>query len=416
MFYWIYDYPSLNIGALFGVVFVAATWLSILFIRLSFHSWIHGEKRANDMVGFALSSFSVLYGLLVGLLAVAAYQNFSNVSDLVTKESSNLGALYRDLRGYPQPAKGRLRDELRDYARNVIDKSWPLQRQGIVPTEESHLMTKFIDDLVSFEPSKRSEEILHAETLRQLNSQVELRRSRLANVTAGIPAVLWWVVALGAGLMMSPGIAEAVITIILLAMLDMEIHVHVILGTAVSLFLGVVIFLIAAMDHPFRGEVSVGPDAFQTIYDSLMKPNDAISKSMAMLIANAETYGPPRIEGRDAVEGKDVPGLYFGATKMNKFFDVVDEVVKETGGTATLFVKVGDNFVRVTTNVKKDDGSRAIGTILDPNGPAIAMIKKGEAYYGETTILGKPYMTGYEPIRDASNHVVGIYYVGYALK
>ena len=101
---------------------------------------------------------------------------------------------------------------------------------------------------------------------------------------------------------------------------------------------------------------------------------------------------------------------------MNKFFGVVDEVAKETSGTATLFVKVGADFVRVTTNVKKDDGSRAIGTILDPNGPAIAMIKKGEAYYGETTILGKPYMTAYEPIRDASNHVVGIYYVGYALK
>jgi Protein of unknown function (DUF4239) len=130
VFYWIYDYPSLNIGALFGVVFVAATWLSILFIRLSFHSWIHGEKRANDMVGFALSSFSVLYGLLVGLLAVAAYQNFSSVSDLVTKESSSLGALYRDLRGYPQPAKGRLHDELRDYARNVIDKSWPPATTG----------------------------------------------------------------------------------------------------------------------------------------------------------------------------------------------------------------------------------------------------------------------------------------------
>jgi hypothetical protein len=60
--------------------------------------------------------------------------------------------------------------------------------------------------------------------------------------------------------------------------------------------------------------------------------------------------------------------------------------------------------------------ARAIGTSLDRNGPAIARIKKGEAYYGEATILGKPYMTGYEPIRDASNTVVGIYYVGYALK
>ena len=405
MFYWIYDYPTLNIGALFAVVFIAATWLSILFIRRFFHPWIHSERRANDMVGFALSSFSVLYGLLVGLLAVAAYQNFSSVNDIVNKEASSLGALFRDLRGYPQPSKGALRDDLRDYARNVIDRSWPLQQQGIVPTEESHLMTKFIDDLLSFEPSRKSEEILQAEVLRQLNSLVELRRSRLASVTTGIPAVFWWVVAIG-----------AIISLVLLAMLDMEIHVHLILGALVSLFLGLVIFLIAAMDNPFRGAVSVGPDAFVAIYNSLMKPNDAVSKSMANLIAKAEIYGAPRLEGKAPVEGKDVPGLYFGATKMNKFFDVVDEVVKENGGTASLFVKAGDQFVLVATNVKKDDGSRAIGTVLDPNGPAIAMIKKGEPFYGEALILGKPYMTAYEPIRDASNNVIGIYYVGYSLQ
>ena len=405
MFYWIYDYPSVNIGALFAVVSAAVTGLSILVVRRFFHPWIHTDERANDMVGFALSSFSVLYGLLVGLLAVAAYQNFSSLSDIVNKEDSSLGALFRDLRGYPQPSRGALRDDLRDYTRNVIDRSWPLQQQGIVPTEESHLMTKFIDDLLSFEPSKKSEEILHAEALRQLNSLVELRRSRLANVTTGIPGVFWWVVAIG-----------AIISLILLAMLDMEIHVHLILGAAVSLFLGLVIFLIAAMDNPFRGKVSVGPDAFVAIYDSLMKPNDAVSKSMANLIAKAEIYGAPRLEGKDFLESKDVPGLYFGATKMNKFFEVVDEVVKENGGTATLFVKAGDEFVRVATNVKKEDGSRAIGTILDPNGPAIAMIKKGEPFYGEALILGKPYMTGYEPIRDASNNVIGIYYVGYHLQ
>jgi hypothetical protein len=405
VFYWIYNYPTLNIGALFAVVFIAATWLSILFVRQFFHPWIHSEKRANDMVGFALSSFSVLYGLLVGLLAVAAYQNFSSVNDIVNKEASSLGALFRDVRGYPQPSRRALRDDLRDYARNVIDRSWPLQQQGIVPTEESQLMTKFIDDLLSFEPSKKSEEILHAEALRQLNSLVELRRSRLANVTTGIPAVFWWVVAIG-----------AIISLILLAMLDMEIHVHLILGALVSLFLGLVIFLIAAMDNPFRGAVSVGPDAFVAIYSSMMKPTDAVSKSMANLIAKAEKYGAPRLEGKAPVEGKDVPGLYFGATKMNNFFDVVDEVVKENGGTATLFVKAGDEFVGVATNVKKDDGSRAIGTILDPNGLAIAMIKKGEPFYGEALILGKPYMTAYEPIRDASNNVIGVYYVGYSLQ
>jgi hypothetical protein len=102
-----------------------------------------------------------------------------------------------------------------------------------------------------------------------------------------------------------------------------------------------------------------------------------------------------------------------GATEMNNNFVLVDEVQKEAGGTATIFVKSGDEFIRVATNVKKDDGSRAIGTILDPKGKAIAAIVKGESYFGEADILGKPYVTGYEPIRDASANVIGIYYVGY---
>ena len=141
---------------------------------------------------------------------------------------------------------------------------------------------------------------------------------------------------------------------------------------------------------------------------------DKVQTSMAALKAKTASLGPPRIEGSEAVGGKEAPALYFGTTKMNNHFDVVDEVVNENGGTATLFVKSGDEYVRVATNVKKSDGSRAIGTTLDPNGPVIAVIRKGEAYYGDATILGKSYTTGYDPIRDTSGSVIGIYYVGYS--
>jgi class 3 adenylate cyclase len=140
---------------------------------------------------------------------------------------------------------------------------------------------------------------------------------------------------------------------------------------------------------------------------------DRATASMASLMDKTGKLGAPRIEGTDPVGGKSAPALYFGATKMNNFFDVVDEVATEYAGYATLFVKAGDEYVRAATNVKKDDGSRAIGTVLDPNGLAIAMINKGEAYYGKATILGKPYVTGYEPIRDAAKKVIGIYFVGY---
>jgi hypothetical protein len=138
-----------------------------------------------------------------------------------------------------------------------------------------------------------------------------------------------------------------------------------------------------------------------------------VKQAMASLKTKTAKLGAPGIKGDDAVGSKSVPALYFGTTKMNNNFAVVDEVKKEHGGTATLFVKSGDDFVRVTTNVQKDDGSRAIGTVLDPKGKAIAAIRGGGAYYGDADILGKPYTTGYEPIHDAAGGVIGIYYVGY---
>ena len=141
-------------------------------------------------------------------------------------------------------------------------------------------------------------------------------------------------------------------------------------------------------------------------------PAEEVQAAMLLLKSKAATLGAPTVNGEEAVAGKTLPALHFGATKMNNNFMLVDEVQKEAGGTATIFVKSGDEFVRVATNVKKDDGSRAIGTILDPKGKAIAAIAKGESYFGEADILGKPYVTGYEPIRDASN-VIGVYYVGY---
>jgi hypothetical protein len=231
---------------------------------------------------------------------------------------------------------------------------------------------------------------------------MDFRRSRLNSVTVGIPAVLWWVVGIG-----------AVIALLLVAMLDMEIHVHLILGAALSAFLGLVIFLIAAMDNPFRGEVSVTPDSFRQVYETLMVPSDAVDRAMATLISGTERLGPPRLEGRDPVAGKDVPALYFGSTKINNSFDLVDQVAREAGGAASLFVKSGDEFVRVSTNAKTGDGSRALGVLLDPKGPAIERIGRGDAYYGESFVKDTAYTAGYEPIRDASGAVIGIYATGY---
>ena len=148
----------------------------------------------------------------------------------------------------------------------------------------------------------------------------------------------------------------------------------------------------------------------------LAGPAEDVKAAMQLLKSEAAKLGAPSVKGEEAVAAKTVPALYFGKTKMNNNFALVDEVQKKMGGTATIFVKNGDEFVRVATNVKKADGSRAIGTVLDPKGKAIAAISKGESFYGDVDILGKPYTTGYEPIRNASNDIIGVYYVGYLKK
>jgi Cache 3/Cache 2 fusion domain len=147
-----------------------------------------------------------------------------------------------------------------------------------------------------------------------------------------------------------------------------------------------------------------------------MQADPRVANSMSSLKTTATKLGTPKLDGREAVGGKDAPALYFGSTKINNNFDIVDAVSKEDGKgmTATFFVMSASEYIRVSTSVPKPDGSgRAIGTILDPAGKAIAEIRQGKPFYGEVTILGTPYITGYEPMKDGSGNVIGVYYVGY---
>ena len=137
-----------------------------------------------------------------------------------------------------------------------------------------------------------------------------------------------------------------------------------------------------------------------------------VEKAMKLMIEKASKLGVAKIEGVEKLDGVDIPVLHFGKNKINGLTSLVDDVKKEVGASATVFVRVGDNFIRITTNILKD-GKRAIGTPLDPKGKAYAKIVKGKAFYGKVDILGKMYNTGYEPIFDEKKNVIGIYYVGY---
>jgi len=105
--------------------------------------------------------------------------------------------------------------------------------------------------------------------------------------------------------------------------------------------------------------------------------------------------------------------LKVGEEALNGNFTAVDRFAKQSGGVATVFARKGDDFQRITTSLKKENGDRAMGTMLGANHPAIAQMLAGQPYTGRAVLFGTPYMTRYEPIKDAGGKVIGILFIGF---
>jgi hypothetical protein len=260
MLYWIYDLPTPRLAGLFAVVFVGTSWFGALAFRPLLRRFVQTQLESTiDVVGYVLSCYCVFYGLLLGLIAVAAYENCAEVESAVTDEASVLAALYRDVSSYPDPDGENLRWLLRDYCRYVIKYAWPLQKRGIIPEGGTTRISAFQEKLYAFQPRTRAEELIHAETLRQFNHYVQLRRLRLFSVTTGIPKVLWYVLVLG-----------SFINIALVWLLDMKLITHLFLGGLLAFFLSSVVFVIAVMDNPYRSNMGVSSEPFKMVFRSLM--------------------------------------------------------------------------------------------------------------------------------------------------
>ncbi|WP_345815568.1 Cache 3/Cache 2 fusion domain-containing protein [Paraburkholderia sp. PREW-6R] len=112
------------------------------------------------------------------------------------------------------------------------------------------------------------------------------------------------------------------------------------------------------------------------------------------------------------ISGSATPAIKAGDKVLNMDFTIPDQFLERSGAVATVFARTGDDFVRVTTSLKKQDGSRAIGTLLDRHAPAYASIIANRSYTGLATLFGKRLITQYRPMTDASGRVIGALFVG----
>ena len=203
-------------------------------------------------------------------------------------------------------------------------------------------------------------------------------------------------------------------------MIKKSLQAKLMLGVSgVMLLVTVVIVMLvartstAAINATVAAEKRASLDAAERLLivtDALM--TERVKSSMAFLQMQTTLLGEAALGDTVEVNSRTVRNLIFGTSAQANQFALVDTVTNIMGGTATLFVRDGDDFVRISTNVMKD-GARAVGTVLDPNGKAIKAIRNGQSFSGQVDILGNPFITQYSPIKDLRNEIIGVLYVGY---
>ncbi|NVZ59142.1 methyl-accepting chemotaxis protein [Pseudomonas edaphica] len=120
-----------------------------------------------------------------------------------------------------------------------------------------------------------------------------------------------------------------------------------------------------------------------------------------------------RADQQVAVAGVQTPSLLLGDEVLNNNFAEVDEFKQMSGGVATVFVRSGEDFIRISTSLTKQDGNRAIGTVLDHQHPAYQRLLAGQNYIGRAVLFDRAYMTQYSPVRDAAGKVIAVLFIGF---
>jgi len=260
--YWVYLLPNWLFGVLTVSLFLAFG-VAGLFLTRGWMRRLHRvENGHNDIVGFYMAGVTVLYAVSIGLLAIGAWATYTDVQSKVDREAAALAGLYRDISAYPEPERSIMQDDLRRYTREVIDVAWPLQRRGIVPTSEGAELGDFEEHFMSFEPQSERQDVLMAEAFRTFNELTESRRMRLNSVSDEMPGPLWVLVLVGAFVCMA---------VSWFYQTD-NFRLHFWMTVLFSGLLGVLIYLVAVLDNPYRGKVSVSPESIERVYEQVMVP------------------------------------------------------------------------------------------------------------------------------------------------
>ncbi|AZE51966.1 Methyl-accepting chemotaxis sensor/transducer protein [Pseudomonas chlororaphis] len=167
---------------------------------------------------------------------------------------------------------------------------------------------------------------------------------------------------------------------------------------------------LATREEHLASEARLLADQLNTFHGTLRESTQRLSGLFEKRFSGGLSLHPDQPV---TVAGTQTPGLHLGDVVLNNNFEEVDEFKQMTAGVATVFVRSGDDFIRISTSLSKQDGSRAIGTLLDHVNPAYQKLMAGQSYVGRALLFERLYMTQYTPVRDSAGKVIAVLFVGF---
>ena len=252
---WVNDFDPFLSGSIIIITILFVAVSGLLLLRNRLHNLLKITPETNDVINGFFSGGGVIYSLIIGLVAISAWQNRDAVDVLANKEALSIATLYRSSSLLKEPTKTELEDKIINYLDYVINIAWPAHKKGIVPNEGAVVMSDLLKSLSTYQVSSPVEQVFFAETISQYNKLIENRRMRIQAVGTHIPSVFWFFMILGGVLMIVATYAFYI----------PSLSLHIALTSMFSIFLGFALFLIAAIDNPMRGYTGISPYAYQSI-------------------------------------------------------------------------------------------------------------------------------------------------------
>jgi hypothetical protein len=219
----------------------------------------------NDVAGFIYAALGVIYAVLLALVVIAVWEEYRAASETVEQESNAVAEIFWLGHRLPEPEGAHVQELARSYAEEVVHNEWPLMEQGEAPlmmqTQGTPAGWAIIDDirasLQNFEPRTKADEQLYAEGLDQIQRLNDARRMRLVASEEGIPGVLWSVLIFG-------GVAAVGFTYLF----GLEsTWAHRLMVVTLAAVIGLVLFTVGALGHPFEGGARIGSEAFDLVLE-----------------------------------------------------------------------------------------------------------------------------------------------------